>query len=97
MTNYDQISHVGCGGNLTFERTQTVEIVINKREVKRFGMPKKVKSVTKNLYRCDKCKELVNVITCPSWERFVLMGKIRVAPHVYRAIKKNRKDGILRF
>lgn len=97
MIGYEQIPHVGCGGVLTFEKTQTVEVILNKKEVRRFGMLKKVKQITKNLYRCDKCNDLVNVISCPSWERFVLMGKIRVEPHIYRAIKRNRKDGILRF
>jgi len=97
MTNYEQIPHIGCGGNLTFEKTQVEEVVLNKREVKRFGMPKKIKTITKQLYRCDKCNSLVTVISCPSWEKLVLMGRIKVTPETYRAIKRNRKDGILRF
>jgi len=97
MSNYDTIPHVGCDGNLSFERTQVIEVILNKSDVRRFGMPKKVKTVTKQLYRCDKCNDLVNVISCPSWERFVLMGKIRVEPHIYREIKRNRKNGMVRL
>jgi len=97
MTNYEIIPHIGCGGNLTFEKTQIKEIILNKYEVKKFGAPKKVRKLIKNLYRCNKCNDLVNVISCPSWEKFVLMGKIRVSHQMYKAIKKNRKNGILRL
>lgn len=94
MTNkYDTRPHIGCGGELTFETTEVENVIINKKAVKQFGAKAKIKQVTKNLFRCNKCNDLVNVITCPSWEQYVLSGRIRVAPHVYRALKKARKTG----
>lgn len=97
MAKYDTRIHIGCGGSLTFEKEQRVNFILNKKAVERFGAKAIIKPITKNLYRCDKCNDLVNVITCPSYEEFVLRGKIRVSKEEYWKIKKARKDGALRL
>ncbi len=98
MTNrYEIRKHIGCGGDLTFEKEVVENKILNKRAVEKFGAKAKIKQVTKNMFRCNKCRELVNVVTCPSWEQFVLWGKIRVSKKQYWEIKENRKNGALRY
>jgi len=73
------------------------ELIRVENMLKKWGQTPIIKSVTKNLYRCDKCNELVNVITCPSWEQFVLDRRIKVPFYVFRKIEAERKAGALRY
>lgn len=116
MNRYDTRPHIGCGGNLTFDKEQTVWLIMNARQfgvakvyteeselqrvirmLEHYGKKPIVRSVTKNLYKCDKCKDFVNVIGCPSWEDYVLQGKIRVDIKQYLKIKNDRKRGAVRL
>jgi hypothetical protein len=67
--------HIGCGGNLAFEK--------NTVEHKVIGMDRDhkpiIKSIHKTLYRCNKCNQLINCIVFPSYEEYVLRGIIRVS------------------
>lgn len=42
----------------------------------------------KTLYICDKCGELVNCVVNPSYNRYVLSGRIEVPQWRYRQIRK---------
>lgn len=85
--------HFNCGGQLVFDHTEVENRVVNKRAVDRFGAKAIIKRISKTLYKCRKCGDLVNIITFPSWEEYVLMGQIRVDPRVYWAIKNRvRKE-----
>lgn len=87
MNRYEKRIHIGCGGDLHFEKEETKPVVINQRDVDRFGAKAKIIQRTKHLYRCDKCNDLVNIIICPSWEEYVLRGQIRVPYYILKAIK----------
>ncbi len=98
MSVYASRPHLGCActitGQLTFEETVVETVVINKRDVKRFNAPKITKQISKDMFKCDKCDELINIVVCPSWEDFVLRGKIRVPTWLYWKIKKAREKRI---
>lgn len=95
MINYMNRPHIGCGGNLTYEKMETVDVTVNKRDF-RNGAKAIVKQISKNFYKCDKCEELVNVISCPSYEDFVMSGKIRVSSAEYWRIKESRRMGVVK-
>ena len=95
MSRYDQRIHIGCGGNLTFEKEVRENKVLNQRAVDKFGAKAKIRSINKQMHRCDKCRALINVITCPSWEEYVLRGQIRVPFHILRRIR-NRDASLKR-
>lgn len=97
MGLYRNIPHIGCGGTLTFEKDVVENVTVNARAVKKFGAKAIIKQLTKSMHRCDKCKDLVNVISCPSWEDYVLSGKIRVAKEVYWKLKNDQKRGNVRL
>jgi len=101
MNRYSIRKHIGCGsvkpGNLTYEKDVIENVVVNKRDVRKFGAEAKIKQITKSLFRCDKCNELINIVTCPSWEDFVLRGRIRVTKQEYWRIKTDRKRGAVRL
>jgi len=65
--------HVNCGGKLVFSHTEKTKI--------------KRKIITKQMHECQKCGALINVIECPSFEEYVLSGRIRVSKAEYHAIK----------
>lgn len=92
--SYRNRPHIGCGlqrgGFLEFEKKETVTVVVNKHAVKKYGAKPIEKQLTKNFYRCDKCNNLVNVVVCPSWEDYVMMGKIRVPKWLYFKIRDRR-------
>jgi hypothetical protein len=92
MPEYPRI-HSNCGGELHYHETVTENRVINKRAVDRYNAKAIIKRITKTLYKCDKCGDLVNIISFPSWKDYVLMGKIRVAPNVYWRLKNEAKGG----
>lgn len=79
--------HLNCGGTLNFARTEVVTVVVNKRAVDKYNAKAIIKQFNKDLYKCDKCEEFVSVVIFPSWEEYVLMGKIRVAKWKYWKIK----------
>lgn len=97
MSFYRNIPHIGCGGVLTFEKEVVENVTVNARAVKKFNARPIIKQLTKSMHRCDKCHDLVNVISCPSWEDFVLRGKIRVSKEVYWKLKNDRKRGAVRL
>lgn len=86
---YDKLPHIDCGGTLTWEIDKITKVVLNKEAVRNGAVPK-VKELNKAFYRCDKCNELVHVISCPSWEDYVLNGKIKVNDATYWAIRNAR-------
>ncbi len=90
MSRYANLPHIACGGYLEYEADELVNVVINKRAVK-FGAKAIIKTITKHLFRCDKCDGLVNVVSCPSYEDYVLNGKIRVSKAEYWRIKNDRR------
>lgn len=96
MPNYMNRPHIGCGGNLEYEKMEIVNVTVNKRDVRVSGAKAIIKQISKNLYRCDKCNDLVNVVSCPSYEDFVMSGKIRVSPQEYWRIKESRRQGVAR-
>lgn len=79
--------HLNCGGELIFTETKHTVVVVNKRAVDRYGDKAVIKQFDKDYYKCDKCKEQINVIIFPTWEQYVLMGKIRVPTWKYWKIK----------
>lgn len=101
MSRYDTRPHLGCvctkPGILTFEKDIVENVTVNKRAVKRFNAKAIIKQITKSMFRCDKCSELINVVICPSWEDFVLSGKIRVTKAEYWKIKNDRGKGAMRL
>lgn len=44
----------------------------------------------KTFFKCRKCKTLVNIAICPSYNQYVLSGRIKVSPEEYDRIK----DGV---
>jgi hypothetical protein len=80
--------HLGCGGTLNFAETKLVTIVTNKRAVDKYDAKAKIKQFNKDFYKCDKCKNFISVIVSPSWEQYVLMGKIRIEKWKYWELKK---------
>lgn len=66
--------HVRCGGDLVFSHTEKKKIKKN--------------IITKQMYECQKCGAFINVIECPSFEEYVLSGRIRVSKPEYYNIKK---------
>ena len=94
MSSYDNKPHLGCActvpGALSYEKDIVEQVIMNKRDVKRYGVPPKTKEVTKSMYSCNKCNELVNIVSCPSWEDYVLSGKIRVAKYLYWELRNAR-------
>lgn len=51
-SKYSYHTHIGCGGNLTFEKREWIN------------------NMLKDLYRCDKCHDLVSCIFFPSWKDY---------------------------
>lgn len=90
MAEYPR-QHIGCGGELKFVETKLVTIVTNKRAVEKFNAKAKIKQFNKDFYMCNKCKSLINIIIFPSWEQYVLMGKIRISTQEYWRIKEAHK------
>lgn len=80
--------HLGCGGELNFAETKVVTVVVNKKAVEKYGDKAIIKQFNKDFYKCTKCKVFINVISFPSWEQYVLMGKIRVPTWKYWKIKE---------
>jgi len=80
--------HIGCNGQLTYAKTIIETIVLNKKAVDKFHAKAKIKQIEKEYYICDKCKALVNIISFPSYEQYVLMGKIRVTKQEYLRLKE---------
>jgi len=66
--------HVNCGGELKFSHTKKVKL-------KHSGQ-----IIRQQMYECQKCGQLVNVIDLPSYEQYVMMGQIRVTKQEYKAI-----------
>lgn len=60
--------HVGCGGNLTYSHTDRKTVTKHFRSQKTGKMVTKEKTIAKDMFRCDKCNELVNCILYPSYE-----------------------------
>ena len=83
--------HLNCGGTLNFAETKLVTVVINKKAVEKFGAKAVIKQFNKDFFKCNKCENFINVIIFPSWEQYVLMGKIRVAKWKYWEIKEAYK------
>lgn len=83
--------HLGCGGKLNFAETKIETIVINKKAVDRYNAKAVIKQFNKDFYKCDKCERLVNVIIFPNWEKYVLMGKIRISKQEYWRIREEYK------
>ena len=92
---YGDKEHLDCGGNLTF-KASTTEETLYKRKIRlptgKVVIKKTKKLVPKELYLCDKCGKLVNVITFPSWKDYVLRGQIRVPKWLYWKIKKAEQE-----
>ena len=80
--------HIGCGGELKFIETKLVTVITNKRAVEKYDARAKIKQFNKDFYMCNKCENLVNVIILPSWEQYVLMGKIRISKQEYWEIRE---------
>jgi len=80
--------HIGCGGTLNFVETKLVTVVVNKKAVDKYNARAKIKQFNKDFYKCDKCDKLINVIVFPSWEQYVLSGKIRIETWRYWKLKK---------
>ncbi len=80
--------HLHCGGKLNFAETKVVTVVVNKKAVEKYDAKAIIKQFNKNFYKCDKCEEFVNVIIFPSWEQYVLMGRIRIEKWRYWKIKE---------
>lgn len=80
--------HLGCGGTLNFAETKLVTIVVNKKAVDKYNAKAIIKQFNKDFYKCDKCENFINIIIFPSWEQYVLMGKIRIAKWEYWKLKK---------
>lgn len=93
--SYTTLPHIGCGGSLTYEKDVIENRTVNSLAVKRFGAKAIIKQLTKRLYRCDKCNDLVNVISCPSWESYVLSGKIRLPKAEWERFKNDRRRGVV--
>ena len=92
--------HLGCGGALNFAESKLVTVVVNKRAVDKYNAKAIIKQFNKDFYKCNKCEEFVNVIIFPSWEQYVLMGKIRIEKWKYWKLKKehdirHQKEGLL--
>jgi len=87
MNNYPRV-HVNCGGKLNFAKSIVETKVLNEFAVKKYNAKAKIKQFNKDLYKCDECDKLVSVIDFPSWEEYVLMGRIRLPKWQYRKIKK---------
>lgn len=83
--------HIGCGGNLNFAETKVTTVVVNKKAVEKYGDKAIIKQFNKDFYKCDKCETFINIIIFPSWESYVLMGKIRVPTWKYWEIKNAYK------
>ena len=83
--------HISCGGKLNFAETKLTTIIVNKKAVEKYGNKAIIKQFNKDYYKCDKCGALINIITLPSWEQYVLMGKIRVSTQEYWGIKNAYK------
>jgi len=79
--------HLSCGGTLNFTETKIVTVVVNKRAVDKYNEKAIIKQFNKDFYKCDKCKNPINVIIFPSWEQYVLMGKIRISKQEYWKLK----------
>lgn len=90
MAEYPR-EHLGCGGTLNFAETRLVTVVLNKKAVEKFNAKAVIKQFNKDFYKCDKCKTFINVIIFPSWEQYVLMGKIRIEKWKYWKIKEAYK------
>lgn len=45
--------------------------------------------MTKDYYQCEKCKQIMQVITMPSYEEYVLRGQIWVEYEELTRIRKN--------
>lgn len=80
-------AHIGCGGLLTFDRKETKVLQRQDGSVIK-GKDGNPIVREKNLYLCNKCYELVNRIICPSYDEFVIQGRIRVP---WWELKKIRK------
>jgi len=79
--------HIGCGGKLNFAETKIETVIVNKKAVEKFNARAIIKQFNKDFYICSKCKKRTNVIIFPSWEQYVLMGKIRISKQEYWGIK----------
>ena len=80
--------HLHCGGTLNFARSEVVTVTVNKKAMEKYGAKAIIKQHNKDLYKCDKCDMLVNVIDMPSWEEYVLMGRIRIEKWKYLKLRK---------
>jgi len=87
--------HIGCGGKLNFAETKIVTVITNKKAVEKYNARAKIKQLNKDFYKCDKCENFVNIVTFPSWEEYVLMGKIRVSTQEYWKIKEAHRKELL--
>lgn len=83
--------HLGCGGKLNFAETKTVTVTVNKKAVEKYHAKAIIKQFNKDFYKCDKCENFINVVILPSWEKYVLMGKIRISKQEYWRIKEEHK------
>jgi len=83
--------HLGCGGKLNFAETKVVTLVVNKKAVEKYNAKSVIKQLNKDFYKCDKCENFVNVIIFPSWEQYVLMGKIRISKQAYWKLKDEHR------
>lgn len=68
--------HVTCGGELKFSHTKQTRLKHSN------------KTIRKQMYECQRCGQLINVVDLPSYEQYVLMGQIRINKKEYHAIKK---------
>lgn len=80
--------HLGCGGVLNFAETKIVTVIANKKAVEKFKAKAIIKQFNKDFYKCTKCETFINVIIMPSWEEYVLMGKIRINKQAYWALRE---------
>ncbi len=84
--------HLGnCGGKLNFAETKLVTVVVNKKAVDKYGAKAIIKQFNKDFYKCTKCELFINVIILPSWEEYVLMGKIRIDKQAYWRLKEESR------
>jgi hypothetical protein len=83
--------HIGCKGVLNFAETKREVVVVNKKAVDKYGAKAIIKQFNKDFYKCTKCNVFINVIIMPSWEEYVLMGKIRIDKQAYWRLKEETR------
>lgn len=76
-------THISCGGNLEY---------LGKKS---FNVRNKV--ITKDIFHCDKCNQDISCFLNPSYDDYVLAGKIRVSWWELRRVKNKYKTNKTNF